>query len=64
MAPFSVQAVVGMLRTLGAPLSQTLTGQNYTFRSWSDRGAATHAITVPSTSKTYTATYQLVGGAP
>lgn len=62
-APFSVQAVVGMRRTLAAPPSQMLNGKSYTFRSWSDRGAAAHEIAVSSTSKIYTASYQLVGSA-
>ena len=52
-----------MRRTLAAPPSQMLNGKSYTFRSWSDRGAAAHEITVSSTSKIYTASYQLVGSA-
>jgi hypothetical protein len=33
------------------------TGTQYIFQSWSDFGAQSHAITVPSTPATYTATY-------
>ena len=55
--PHTFTAVVGMLRSIGAP-NQTLNGVNYTFRSWSDGGAQTHTITVPAVATTYTARYQ------
>ena len=57
-APFSKTAIVGSRITVSAPLMQTLNGRTYTFRSWSDRGARTHEIVVPSSNKTYTATYR------
>ncbi len=55
--PIDVPSVVGMTRQLGAPSPQTLAGQSYAFGAWSDSGAATHDITVPSSSTTYTATF-------
>ena len=57
LASFSVVAVVGMTRTLGAAPQQTVENQTRVFRSWSDDGSATHDITAPLTDTTYTATY-------
>ncbi len=54
---YSFTGVVGMTRTLQAPATQTLNGQTYQFQSWSDGGAATHSISTPATSATYTASY-------
>jgi glucose/arabinose dehydrogenase len=56
-APFTRSVILGARNTLIAPLSQTLSGQTYGFRSWSDNGAATHSVTA-SASATYTATYK------
>jgi glucose/arabinose dehydrogenase len=61
-APFSRTVNVGSTVTLSAPASQTLNGTTYNFVSWSDGGAASHSVTAPSTSTTYTATYQAQGG--
>ncbi len=60
-APYSVQGVVGMTRTLGAVTPQVLNGTAYGFVSWSDGGAATHNISTPSSNTTYTATFRAVG---
>jgi len=57
-APFTVTAIVNGQLQLIAPMPQKYRGKNYTFVSWSDGGAQTHTITVPSTNATYTATYQ------
>jgi glucose/arabinose dehydrogenase len=38
--------------------NQGLNGTNYTWTSWSDGGARTHAITTPLSPATYTATFQ------
>ncbi len=54
----TVTAVVGMFRQIGAPSPQTVGGVTYTFKSWSDGGGATHDITVPAVSTTYTARFQ------
>jgi glucose/arabinose dehydrogenase len=55
--PADIPNVVGNTRQLGVVSPQTSGGTNYTFSSWSDGGAATHDINVPSPNTTYTATY-------
>jgi glucose/arabinose dehydrogenase len=55
--PTSVLGVVGIQRTLGVVSPQVFGGTTYNFGSWSDGGAATHAISTPAASTTYTATY-------
>ena len=55
--PDNVTGVVGLQRTLSAPLTQTINGTTYLFQSWSDGGTATHNITFPSSDTTYTANY-------
>ncbi|MFL6292977.1 MAG: PQQ-dependent sugar dehydrogenase [Thermoanaerobaculia bacterium] len=61
-APYSEVGVVGMLRTLGAP-SQTLGDERYEFVSWSDGGAASHAIATPEADATWKAVFRKVGTA-
>src|SRR5262249_40207025 len=61
-APFARTVNQGSSVTLSAPASQTLNGTTYNFVSWSDGGPATHTITAPTSSTTYTATYQAQGG--
>jgi glucose/arabinose dehydrogenase len=56
-APFAVEGVVGIQRTLGVISPQTMGGVVYQFTSWSDAGAATHNISTPATNTTYTATF-------
>jgi hypothetical protein len=56
-APFNTTSVVGMQRTLQAPITQTVGGITYLFASWSDGGAATHNISFPSANTVYTANY-------
>lgn len=58
-APYTFSAVVGMTRTIGAvlPLDNSLA-----FGSWSDGGALSHDIVVPSTNTTFTVT--LNGSSP
>ena len=58
LATAFTQSLVGATRTLSVPLSTTINGVLYTFVSWSDGGAATHDVSVPSADTTYTATYQ------
>ena len=55
--PASLTAVVGMSRQLSAPSPQTYSGTNLSFVLWSDGGAATHDILVPSTNAVFTASY-------
>jgi glucose/arabinose dehydrogenase len=57
-ASYTFTAVVGMLRTIGAPTPQTRNNSTYDFESWSDGGAATHEITVPASAATYSARFQ------
>lgn len=60
-APYAEVGVVGMLRTIGAP-SQTLGEQRYEFVSWSDGGAAGHAIATPESDGTWKAVFREVQG--
>jgi arabinan endo-1,5-alpha-L-arabinosidase len=57
IAPTSMIAVAGMARMVSAPSPQSQGGSNYQFVVWSDGGAATHNILVPSTNATFTASY-------
>jgi glucose/arabinose dehydrogenase len=57
-APFTFVGVAGLLRTIGAPSPQTIQSQSYVFRSWSDRGGATHTIATPTSATTLTASYR------
>ena len=56
-APTSVVAVVGMTRSLSAPTPQNLAGSNINFVVWSDGGAATHAVKVPTNTAAFTASF-------
>jgi hypothetical protein len=55
--PMNVTSVVGIVRSLGVVSPQSAGGTAYQFGSWSDGGAATHAIATPATNRTYTASY-------
>jgi glucose/arabinose dehydrogenase len=63
-APSSVQAVVGVTRTLGVVSPQTVGGVTYEFVSWSDGGAATHSFNTPGSNTTYTATFRVASSPP
>jgi glucose/arabinose dehydrogenase len=56
----SVTGVEGVIRSLGAPSPQTLSGTTYEFVSWSDNGAATHEVATPVNDTTFTATFRPV----
>ena len=60
--PTTVDSVVGIVRTIGAPTPQASGGTTYEFVSWSDGGAASHSVTTPAANTTYTATYRVVTG--
>jgi glucose/arabinose dehydrogenase len=60
--PITFDAVVGIVRNLDAPVTQSSGATAYDFVSWSDGGAATHNISTPATNTTYTATYGVSGG--
>ena len=56
-APFSRTVIVGGSNSVSAPVTQTLGGRIYTFRSWSDGGAAAHQIVAPANPASYRAEY-------
>jgi len=56
--PFVLDTLVGFNQTIEAR-GQAFGNNNYAFSSWSDGGAQSHTITVPSASQSYTATYTL-----
>lgn len=55
--PLNYQWLVNVTRSIGDISPQSFNNQSYTFKSWSDNGAATHTVTTPNTNRTYTATY-------
>lgn len=55
--PASTTAVVGMTRQISAPSPQAYSGANLSFVLWSDGGAGTHDILVPSNNAAFTASY-------
>ena len=54
--PFVLDTLIGFNHTIEAR-SQTSGSNVYSFASWSDGGPQSHAITAPSTTQSYTATY-------
>jgi hypothetical protein len=56
-APVTLDTLVGLQHTVAASSPQTLSGTTYDFTSWSDGGAATHAVTAPAAPGTVTATF-------
>jgi glucose/arabinose dehydrogenase len=56
--PFSMLAVSGMQRTLGADSPQSMGDSSYTFNHWSQGGAAGQTIVVQDVNQTYKAFYQ------
>ena len=60
-APFTRTSIQGSSHTVSAPATQTLSGVEFTFESWSDGGARVHQLTTTS-SGTLTALYS--GGTP
>jgi hypothetical protein len=59
-----ITGTVAQPRTIGVVSPQTVGSTNYTFSSWSDGGAASHTITIPTTSATYTANFAAQGVLP
>ena len=55
-APFVLDEVKGFQHTINAP-AQSSGGVSYTFGSWSDGGAQSHGIVVPTTNQSYTAAF-------
>jgi glucose/arabinose dehydrogenase len=63
-APYSFDSVVGIVRNIAAVTPQSLGSTSYEFVSWSDGGAAAHAVATPSSPTTYTATYRAITSSP
>lgn len=55
-APFTYDTLIGFTHNVEAR-DQNSNNTNYTFSSWSDGGAQTHNLIVPSTAQSYTATF-------
>ena len=57
-APQTFSWAAGSVHTIGLTSAQAGgAGTQYVYSNWSDSGAATHAITVPTSSATYTASF-------
>ncbi|AUV82844.1 hypothetical protein C2R22_15360 [Salinigranum rubrum] len=59
--PYVYDTLIGFDHTLTAPAAQCVAGTTYEFDSWSDGGARSHVVRVPTTDTTYTATYVASG---
>ncbi|MEO8150682.1 MAG: PQQ-dependent sugar dehydrogenase [Bacteroidia bacterium] len=58
-APYTIQAVEGMLIPIGAISHQTIDNAlTYNYINWTTGGAKTHDIAIPVNNKTYTANYE------
>jgi len=57
VSPRTVEGVVGLIRTIGAPETQLLDGRTWRWLEWSDAGARDHEISTPSTDMTFAATF-------
>jgi glucose/arabinose dehydrogenase len=60
VTPYSVPAIVGMERAIGAAADQVVGSVVYGFDGWSDAGAATHTVTIPDAPVTLTAAYDSI----
>ena len=56
-APREVEGVVGFVRRIGAPDTQTKDGRNWTWLGWSDGGERSHDVATPATDTTHTASF-------
>jgi hypothetical protein len=63
-APFTRTVIVGSQNAVSAPSPQSLSGQQYTFVSWSNGSPQSHTITAPATNATYTASFTAAGSSP
>jgi hypothetical protein len=55
--PTNLVTVAGMTRNLNVPSPQNFAGSNYNFVLWSDGGAPSHLITVPTSNSSFTASF-------
>jgi glucose/arabinose dehydrogenase len=60
--PLTFASVVGIVRSLEAPVTQVVGTTTYEFVSWSDGGARVHNVSTPTSNTTYTATYRVATG--
>lgn len=63
VTPYAFDSLVGFHHTASVVSPQSLAGTSYTFTSWSDGGAQTHDVVVPSVDQTYRASFT-AGGTP
>ena len=56
--PYTFEAVVGMIRAIGAPSPQTVGGRTHIWQTWSDGGAQTHNIITPAANTSYNARFR------
>ncbi|MCP3097850.1 PQQ-dependent sugar dehydrogenase [Myxococcus sp. K15C18031901] len=61
-APHETLGVVGVLRSVGVESPQYANGKFWTFSSWSDGGAQSHAFTTPASAATFTAQFVETSG--
>jgi PKD repeat protein len=57
-ASFTRTVIIGSANSISAVTPQTKNKQTFTFQSWSDGGAQTHAIVAPATATAYTARFK------
>ena len=55
--PYTFDSLVGFQHDVDVPSPQASGGSSYAFASWSDGGARSHTVTVPSVDRTYTASF-------
>ena len=61
LAPYTLDTAIGFDHSMEAPETICIDNVESAFVSWSDSGARTHSITVPTNDTTYTATYTAGG---
>src|SRR3989344_3249646 len=64
VTPFVRNSLINFTHTIQALAPQSLNSTNYDFVSWSDSGAQSHTITVPTVNQTFTATFNVGQSAP
>jgi glucose/arabinose dehydrogenase len=62
--PFVYDTLIGFQHTIDVPSPQFVAGNRYDFASWSDGGAISHMITIPTADQLYAANFSLTSTAP
>jgi glucose/arabinose dehydrogenase/PKD repeat protein len=62
--PFTFDSLIGFTHSIDATSPAIISNGRYTFSSWSDGGARSHTIIVPSSAQSYTANYQVDNSVP